>query len=163
MKVLKDNYCKEPKKIESYPKKLICESCRSELEYEESDLRMGFLGCVYVDCPVCGRDNMLEENEKSIILTKDNVEFPIHFLHISEKTGAVNNCNNKYIKECIEKAINYFRNNKNEYVWFIECGNLYITVYRNDGDEEYYVTVTNDYYSTYIPFEDKDYEVVDFE
>ena len=61
MKVLKDNYTKatveEVKKVEPYPRRLVCEECRSELEYVESDLRMGALGCMYLDCRIqmlCG-------------------------------------------------------------------------------------------------------------
>ena len=64
MKILKDNYKKssadeDVKKIKSYPRKLVCEKCNSELEYEESDLRIGALGCIYLDCPCFGRDNIL--------------------------------------------------------------------------------------------------------
>lgn len=31
-----------------------------------------------------------------------------------------------------------------------------MTVYKFDCDDEYYVVVSKDYYSTYIPFEDED-------
>ena len=97
MKVLKNNYkefqdCVEKLQktmIKPYPRKLVCENCGSELEYEESDLRMGALGCMYLDCPCCGRDNMLEENENTITLTANNVEFPTHFFHTSKENGAV--------------------------------------------------------------------------
>ena len=163
MKVLKDNYTKSNFNeyiaiAKSYPRKLICEHCGSELEYEESDLRMGFLGCAFLDCPLCGGDNMLEENEKTITLTKDNVEFPIHFWHTCKETGAVDCCSNEEVKNAINKAINYFRKNKNEYHWYTCIGNLYVSVNRYDGDECYEVTVSNNYYETSIPFEAGDYE-----
>ena len=162
MKVLKDNYKKatveEVKKIEPYPRKLICEECRSELEYEKSDLRMGALGCMYLDCPCCGRDNMIEENENTITLTVDNVEFPTHFFHTSKENGAVDCCNNEEIKNYIRRAIEYFRKNKEEFAWEGESGNLHIAVFRYDGDENYEIIVTKNYYETYIPFEDIDYK-----
>ena len=68
MKVLKNNYFdKELQKgfnqTEPYPRKLICEHCGSELEYEKYDLRIGALGAVYLDCPCCSRDNLIDSHE----------------------------------------------------------------------------------------------------
>ena len=162
MKILKDNTPQkakheEIKRIAPYPRKLICEECRSELEYEKSDLRIGALGCCYVDCPCCGNDNMLEEHEDEIVLTKDNILFPTHFFHTSAETGAIDSCNEEEVKKCIQHAIDFFRKNKEEFMWRTQYGNLYISVSKYDGDEDYYVVVTNNYYSTYIPFEAEDY------
>ena len=164
MKVLKDNYNKsyedcfnEIRGVKPYPRKLVCDTCGSELEYEKSDTRIGALGCVFVDCPCCGRDNMIEEDEDFITLTADNVEFPTHFFHTSKETGAVDCCKNEEIKRYIRQAIEYFRKNKNEYNWFCCTGNLYIDVSRFEDDENYWVVVSNNYYDTYIPFEDEDY------
>lgn len=159
MKVLKDNYNKREQveeAIKTYPRKLICDTCGSKLEYEEKDMRIGALGCVFVDCPCCGRDNMIDE-EEGITLTKDNVEFPMHFFHTSKETGAIDCCNNKEIKKYIREAIKYFREHKNEHDWFTCTGNLYIDVSRWEGDENYWVVVSNNYYDTYIPFEEEDY------
>lgn len=158
MKVLKNNY--EVKKEESYPRFHVCGDCGSELEYEESDLRIGELGLVFLDCPLCEYENIIEGNENTITLTKDNVEFPAHFFHTSEDDGAVDVFTDEYIKESINKAIECFRNNKDESVWIEGTGNTFITVFRFDGDEDYYVVATNDYYSTHIPFEEEDYKVV---
>lgn len=163
MKVLKDNYNNNNvieeniNQIKPYPRDLICENCGSELEYEESDVYIGALGCAYLKCPCCNNENMLEENEHSIDLTKDNVEFPMHFFHTSVDTGAVDCCNNEKVKNAIYQAIDYFRKNKEKFAWTTECGNLYMNVFRYEGDENYYVVVSNDYYSTYIPFESVDY------
>lgn len=163
MKVLVDNYKKanteSPVKveIEPYPRKYICEDCRSELEYEKSDLRMGALGCMYLDCPCCGYENMLEENEDAITLTVDNIEFPTHFWRTSTETGAVDICNNVEVKERIRNAVKYFRKNPNEYAYQTQCGNLFLVVFRWDGDESYEVILTKDYYHTYILFESEDY------
>lgn len=163
MKVLKDNYQKKsdemPVKVEikPYPRIWICEDCGSELEYEKSDLRMGVLGCMYLDCPCCGRDNMIEDNESTIILTVDNVEFPTHFFHTSKEDGAVDICNNEEVKNYIRRAIEYFRKNKEEFAWESGSGNLRVIVFRYDGDENYEIIVTKDYYETYIPFESEDY------
>lgn len=159
MKVLKDNYkqatyIKETAK--RYPRKLVCDTCGSELEYEESDMIVGALGCMFVDCPCCGRDNMIED-EDGVELTKYNIEFPTHFFYTSEETGAVNCCDNENVKRYINQAIDYFRKHKDEYNWFCCTGNLYIDVSRFEGDEDYWVVVSNNYYETHIPFEAEDY------
>lgn len=164
MKILKDNYVGNKNanignvRIEPYPRKLICEDCGSELEYEISDMRMGALGCMYVDCPLCGYDNMIEENEQSITLTMDNVEFPTHFFHTSKDGGAVDCCNNEEVKDAIRRGIDYLRKNADDFNWYTCHGNLFVEVQRYDGDENYWVIVTNNYYDTYIPFESADYK-----
>lgn len=163
MKILKNNFNTDTlvsNNVKPYPRKIICEGCGSELEYDKSDTQIGALGGVYVFCPLCDYDNMIDSHEDAVILTKNNIEFPTHFFHTSVDGGAVDCCDNKHIKSYIDQAINYFRQNKDEFVWTVESGNLYIAVYRDDGDEDYYVMVTDNYYSTYLPFEDQDYKVV---
>jgi hypothetical protein len=165
MKVLKNNFneiavAHETKMdFKPYPRLFTCENCDSELEYEESDLRMGVLGCMHLDCPLCGYENMLEDNESNIELTKDNVRFPVHFFHTSKEDGAVDICDNEHVKKYINDAINYFRENKddNDFDYHVATGNLSVHVRRFEGDEDYYVEVTNNYYNTYIPFESEDY------
>ena len=161
MKILKNNYNQTPinqiNQVESYPRTTICENCGSELEYEKSDLRMGEYGSMYIDCPLCGYDNMLEDNENSIILTVDNIEFPLHFHHVSVETGAVDVVDKRF-KESLYKAVNYFRENKEAYDWGGHLtGNLYLQVHRYSGDEMYEVVVSNDFYIMEIPFEPEDY------
>lgn len=144
--------------FEPYPRKLVCEECESELEYEESDMCMGVFGCMHLKCPLCGYENMLDNNEHNINLTVENVEFPTHFWHTSKENGAVDCFNNEIIKKYIKDAIRYFRLNKDEFAWCSGSGNVTIHVYRYTGDEEYYVVASGDYYSTYIPFEVEDYD-----
>lgn len=161
MKVLKDNYSNVKHIIDEikndYPRKLVCEKCESELEYEESDIKNGVYGCAFVACPCCGYDNFLDDEEHELVLTMDNVEFPTHFDHTNTEC-AVDVFNNEKIKEYICKAIKWFRQNKDEYYWGGHItGNLYISVIRLDGDEQYEVSVSNDFYSTNIPFEENDY------
>lgn len=165
MKVLRNNYNyntnidEESKQIvEPYPRQTICENCGSELEYDESDLNMGVYGCMHLLCPLCGCNNMLEDNENSITLTKDNIQFPIHFWHTCKENGAVDCCDNDHVREYINKAIDYFRTHKDEYDYggYI-TGNLYLSVHRYSGDEVYEVIVSNNFYHMEIPFEKEDY------
>lgn len=162
MKVLKNNYDNvntkvNIKKIEPYPRIIICEKCGSELEYEKSDLRIGAFGLVYLDCPLCNHDNVLDSHEDEITLTKDNIIFPTHFWHISSENGAIDYCDNENIKKEIHRGINFLRENKERESWMTEYGNLHIDINRFDGDGNYTVFVTNDYYQTDIPFESEDY------
>ena len=158
MKILKNNYNQTKDTIKkSYPRELICDGCESSLEYEESDLRMGEYGCMHLRCPLCGYNNIIDNNENNITLTVDNIEFPLHFHHTSVKTGAVDCFNNETIKKEIYKAIDYFRKNKDVHYWMVRYGNLYIHVYKYEGDKEYSITISNDYYTMEIPFESEDY------
>lgn len=163
MKVLKNNYNNNDTqnvmyiKYEPYPRKMTCECCGSELEYEESDLYMGTYGCMHLDCPCCGEDNMLDPHEKNIILTKNNIEFPTHFHHVCVENGAVECCD-EYFREYVNKGIEYLRNNKDETDWGGHItGNFYIHIRKYDGDRVYDVTVSRDFYTMDIPFEKEDY------
>ena len=160
MKVLRDNF-KQYTYIErndnEFPKKLVCENCESELEYGKSDIFAGEYGCATVSCPLCGTVNYLDDGEHDLVLTADNVEFPTHFSHCSNYTGAVDCFNNEEIKKYIYKGIEYFRRNKDANFWFTCTGNLYICISRWEGDENYWIVASNDHYDTYIPFEAADY------
>ena len=161
MKVITNNYNNSINttiEINPYPREITCEYCQSELEYEESDVRVGKNGWAFIDCPLCGKEVFLDDNEKELKLTKDNIKFPTHFWHTSTETGAVDCCDTVNIRRYLSEAILYFRQNKNEYCWGTHItGNLYLNVLRYDGDEEYVVTVSNDFYTVNIPFEEEDY------
>ena len=158
MKILKNNFKKELEpKLENETKKLECEHCNSELEYDAFDVNIGEYGCAFVECPLCGYENYLDDGEHDMDLTMHNVEFPTHFAHVSKDTGAVDACNNEEVRECIRKAIKYFRENKEEFAWITAYGNMVVSVYRWVGDEAYEVIVGNNYYNTYLSFENEDY------
>lgn len=161
MKVLKDNYNKNAyNRMEEesyYPRKMFCEWCGSELEYDKSDIKHGFLGLVFVDCPLCSKRTIAEDDKNELRLTVDNVEFPTHFSCTSKETGAKETCTNEYVKECIYNGIKYFRENKDEFSWYAQTGDTRVTVTRWSGDEAYEVVVANRFYTTEIPFEGIDY------
>lgn len=160
MRVLENNYnrnnVEDVRKVEKeYPRIRICEYCGSKFEYDKEDMIVGELGCCFTDCPCCGEENLIED--EGVKLTEDNVEFPLHFHHCCKETGAIDICTNEKVREVIKKAIKFFRENKDEFYWFYESGNLHISVTRWDGDECYNVMVTNNYYDTYLNFEEEDY------
>lgn len=162
MKVLKDNYNNIKTNLNndvnrSYPRVVTCGCCDSEIEYDFDDVYVGALGCAYIECPLCEDEIALEDNENSIDLNKDNVEFPTHFFHTCKENGAVDCVNNKEVKKFIKESIEYFRKNKDDAFRFVESGNSFAIIFRHEDDEDYYVIVSKDHYSTYIPFEGKDY------
>lgn len=144
------------KENDSYPRRIICTECESELEYEENDLFMGSLGEMHISCPICNEKIALSDNEKNIKLTKDNVKFPEHFFNNSVENGAVD-ITDKKIEEDIRELIDFLRTNKEEFVTYTEHGDTHISVSRFPMDEDYHVVVAKGYYDTYIHFEKEDY------
>lgn len=148
---------KRTKENNSYPRRIICSECESELEYEENDLFMGSLGEMHILCPVCNERVALSDNEKNITLTKDNIKFPEHFFYSSVENGAVN-VDDEEIQKDINRLIEFLRTNKKEeFDAYTEHGNAHVSVFRFTGDEEYHVVVAKNYYDTFIPFEKEDY------
>ena len=160
MKVLRNNYLGNGNNVvteeKCYPRKIECEWCGSELEYDESDIRIGYLGLVFIDCPCCGEESVIDGDEHELRLSVDNIEFPTHFHLTSKETGA-KECKDEYVKECISMAVKFFRENKEEKYWFTQTGDTRVAVARYSGDEVYDITVSKKFYNTEIPFELADY------
>lgn len=158
MKVIKNNL--EPNaevKSRPYPREHVCEKCQSELEYDESDVYVGQMGYAYIKCPICGEENLLEDNEYAIKLSSENIEFPKHFHHTSKNTGAID-ISSIAIQKWIQEGINDFRRRpKEKYDYSCQCGDTFLHIYRDNYDEEYDIVVSKDYYQTTIPFEEEDY------
>ena len=159
MKVLENRYNAKEVKGEKIPDVLTihCNECDSELEITENDTHIGWLGARFITCPCCGEESMVDELE-GITLTKDNLEFPIHFNRTTKGLRHIVEVHSDEIINGIKKAITYFRENKDEWNWYTSHGDLFLSVYRYPDDEDYFVLVTKDFYETYIPFEREDYE-----
>ena len=160
MKVLKNN-CDAvvTKKVEESKKVFItnCFYCDSELEITKEDTHIGWLGAAHITCPCCGEESMVDEID-GITLTKDNLKFPVHFYRRTKGMRNIVETNSSEIIKDIKRGIEYFRTNKDEHSWYTSYGDLFLSVYRYPGDEEYFVMVAKDFYETYIPFEKEDYE-----
>ena len=140
-----------------FPLKIKCSECDSELEITEEDTHIGWMGARFINCPCCGEEAMVDELE-GITLTKDNLEFPVHFNRTAKGLRNVVEVNSNEIIKEIQRGITYFREHKDEYYWYTSYGDLFLIVFRYSDDEEYFVMVTKDFYETYIPFEREDYE-----
>lgn len=167
MKILKDNSKNFDKKIKEenpniFPIKIFCSECDSELEITEEDTHIGWMGARFVTCPCCGEESIVDEME-GITLTKDNIEFPIHFSRTTKGMRHVVETNSDEIVKEIRKGIEYFRKNKNDFCWYVSYGDLFLIIFRFPGDENYFIMVTKDFYETHIPFEGKDYDSPDYD
>lgn len=157
MKVIKDNV-----NIESdFPRKIECENCGSELEIEESDIKIGYMGSCYVKCPVCRKDSYIYDLD-GITVNKDNIKFPDHFYHFGDSDSA-KKLENSEIEEYIRKGIEWHRKNPNNFVWDFGTGDSDIAVYNYPGDEDYRVVVARGYYDCEISYEAEDYNVQDYD
>ena len=154
IKVIKNNFEKEEEEIKTVT--TFCDECDSELEVSEEDTYIGWLGARFTTCPCCGSETMVDEM-CGITLTKDNLEYPKHFLHESKYHGC-REVNTDFILGEIKKAIEYFREHKDEYAIELGTGDCSIHIHRYSGDEEYHIVVARDWYETDIPFEAGDYE-----
>ena len=160
IKVLKDNSKNievKEENIKTFPLKIKCSECDSELEITEKDTHIGWLGAKYITCPCCREESMVDELE-GITLTKDNLEFPVHFNRTAKGLRNVVDVDSDEIIKEIKNAITYFRENKDEFYWYTRYGDLFLIVFRYSGDEEYFIMATKDFYETHIPFEKEDYE-----
>lgn len=109
MKVLENRYNAKEVKEEKIPVVLTihCNECDSELEITENDTHIGWLGARFITCPCCGEESMVDELE-GITLTKDNLEFPVHFNRTTKGLRHVVEVHSDEIINGIKKAITYF-------------------------------------------------------
>lgn len=159
MKVLKDNYNVVKALEEKEPDSIItcCDECGSELEISPEDMYVGWLGAMHCICPCCGEETMVEQ-AKGITLTKDNLRFPEHFLRTTFGIRNVREIKDEEIERQVRDAIEYLRKHKDNDLKYVSYGDLFVIVFRYEGDENYFVLVTKDFYETDIPFEAEDYE-----
>lgn len=160
IKVIQNNFNQNNlnKMVEIKPKIVhtFCEHCDSELEVSKEDTHIGWLGAAFVKCPCCGQESMVNELD-GITLTKDNIDYPIHFNRTNKDLRNVVEVQKDKVIEEIQRGIDYFRSNKDEFYWCTCHGDLFLIIFRYEGDEEYSIFVTRDFYETDIPFEKEDY------
>lgn len=159
IKVIKNNFNQNNlnKKVEEKPRVVhtICEHCDSELEVSEEDTHIGWLGAAFVECPCCRQETMVDELD-GITLTRDNIEFPKHFYRTNKSLRDIMEISNEEIVNEIQRGIDHFRKNKDEYCWYTSYGDLFVIVFRYKSNKEYCVLVTKDFYDTEIPFGTED-------
>lgn len=125
---------------------ICCEHCSSKLQVSKSDLKEGYLGAYFVECPCCNQTSYVDTID-GVDLTPKNVCFPQHFWHTSTSKGAVH-IRDAEIVDCIQKGALYFEENPQNNVWHTSYGDLFIVMMK--FDHEYSIYVTQDFYHTEI-------------
>lgn len=154
MKVLENNYEKVARRNTTW--EIVCNYCGSVLEVGESDIEYGEYGCSQITCPCCGNINDDLEAIPEKRLTVENLSFPKHFRHLSAEDGAAD-VFDKDVLKTIKDQIKFLRQYPEESFcggWV--TGNLMSIVMRYDGDEQFIVLVSKDFYETAIPFNEND-------
>ena len=89
-----------------WPKRVMCENCRAELEIEEYDVFVGEFGCYLFKCPCCSHNTAIDGMERDTQPT-----FKKTFWHTSVKNGSTNTVHiedneiQKMIDECVHNLI----------------------------------------------------------
>lgn len=142
MRLIKSNNT-EPE----YPKRHTCDNCGAELEYDEADTHIGWMGYEYVTCPACGSETTVGNQRVQPPTWKAT------FHHENTETGAVDIEDNK-IREYVDKAIKNLCSDKwkpGEF-YITRTGNLLVLGIKwKDGVDVY---VTKDYWEDNIAPED---------
>lgn len=167
MKVIQNNYKNTQRNTYQLPEKtkprvekvkIECENCGSVIEVSREDVHTGWLGLPFITCPCCNYEMVVKKfNDDVIDIYASNVNYPTHFKLFSKDFIAVE-IPDDGINECIQKGIQYFRENPEEYSYCIGSGNIMVHMYRHTEDEEYYVIVSKDYEEGRIQFEEEDYD-----
>lgn len=134
MKVINRNEAKEA----DYPKRIVCDHCGAELEYNEEDEHNGLWGMKCVTCPVCGEEIFVSEH-RAIQPT-----WGVTFNHTDEISAV--KLKDEEIQEMVDKC--YERLMSPEW----KAGEFYITmmgdtlVFGVKFEDEVNVYVTRDYW-----------------
>lgn len=141
MKIIEDNFNKDVShKFKPY--EAACENCNSKFLIEKDDLKVGTYGCYIWTCPYCGEKNFVDD---SIILTQDNVEFPLHYESYSDGKDISDDEINKWVKRCISNL------DKDKDFWMTASGNSFVLAYKSDEEyNEVSVIVCKNYYETCV-------------
>lgn len=118
--------------------KVKCKTCRSILQFQESDVEFCSPGGAHVVCPVCGQKVYLPP-EFDRLITLDNVNYPKHFY--SSESGV--EVANGVIQTWIDEAAEYLRLNPEEAFYTIKRGNSTLIVL--NFEDEYRFIVAQDY------------------
>lgn len=133
-------------KNDEYPKRVLCENCGANLEYEKEDEFIGWMGCKNVICPECGDATFVTER---VVKPTWNATFN----HTSTEYGAKeigNEKTQKYIDEVVSSLVNC---NEEFTHHVMVCGNT-LVVGIKCGDDGIDIYVTKDYYGDMLAMED---------
>ena len=129
MKVINRNETKEA----DYPKRIICDHCEAELEYNEEDEHNGLWGMKCVTCPVCGEDCFISDHRV------EPPNWKATFDHINSATAK--ELKNEDIQEYIDNCYKYLMNEaKPGDFYMMGSGDTMVFGFRYEDTVDLYVT-----------------------
>lgn len=136
-----------------WPKRVICEHCRAELEIDESDAFVGEFGCYLFKCPCCGHEVAVDGIERDTPPT-----FSKTFWHTYVGKDKVFHVGNDEIQEMIDKCVHQLVSDEAEVGNFTVDARGDTIVYAFKYADCIEILVTQDFYEDTV-FED-DYDLI---
>lgn len=134
MKVIKKNEVE----TSEYPKRIVCDHCGAELEYDKDDEFVGIWGMKCITCPECNEDCLVSDHRV------EPPNWKVTFDHTNSDSAVV--IDDEEIQEYIDKC--YARLTSDDWT----PGDHYLTgsgdtmIFGVKYDDEIRVFVTRDYY-----------------
>lgn len=124
--------------------------CGTELEYLPQDMHAGAYGSMYITCPVCAKEILLDY-EDPMPLTVQNVKWPQHFsLPDAEDFNVDDATIQGWVETCLAQISDKIYPNGSSV--HIATGNAMVVI--NKYGDSYDVFVTKSYANTNIPREE---------
>ena len=123
-----------------FPKRIRCEKCNAELEYNKDDVFIGEWGMKYIHFPCC-EENILVSEDRYMPIT-----WPTTFCH-TNKENAVEIDDERVSDYVAEIKKNLMSRESGDYN-IISTGDCFVFGYKTE--EEIEIIVTKDYYSDFI-------------
>lgn len=130
-----------------WPKRHICDNCGAELEYDEDDVHVGYLGCEYISCPNCKNEDDVGDKRIQAPTWKAT------FKHSNALT--CKDIEDTQVQEYINYALDVLSSDdsKDGDSFFTATGNLLVCGCKHD-EGEIDIIVTKDYWEDSISLED---------
>lgn len=116
------------KVIETAPKPITCDSCGAELEYEDSDLKVGLWGHKGFECPECG----------DFVFCSDRVSEPIYPLTFYKPKNPVE-LQDHEVNELLRDVIAKLKNCEVGEFSFCSTGDTTVIGLKFEDEDDYYV------------------------
>ena len=133
MKVIKKNEVK----TSEYPKRIVCEHCDAELEYDRDDEFVGLWGMKCITCPECNEDCFVSDHRV------EPPNWKATFDHVNSATAK--ELKNEDIQEYIDNCYKYLMNEAKPGDFYMTgSGDTMVFGFRYEDTVDLYVT--RDYY-----------------
>ena len=123
-----------------FPKRIKCDNCQAELEYDKDDVFIGEWGMKYIHCPCC---------EENIPVSEDRympITWPTTFQHTSKENAV--EIDGERVSDYVEEIKKKLMSSEPGDYTMISTGDCFVFGYKTE--EEIEIIVTKDYYSDFI-------------